>query len=462
MNRLKIISKTLIIFVLVLTVVITRVSLADSGFDYSYSGGSSGGSSSYSGGSSYSSSGSNSGSTYYDPHFDATMTFVMILVIVLTVLMMPVLNAMERKMDEIKYLMKNKKRIESERREQSRVLAQERIKREKIEGTFEKIAELNSSLDRRKLVSLIKKAYIKLQKCYSNHNLDEIRKITSDNLYEFYKLRFHSFDTKKEYHIISVDEVKSVYINSINLIDRNINMDVSLTAKETSYYIDDKKYIISGDSNYKLYSYFLGLDVNIDTEEVKFNTKLVDYKNTNNHEIFIEDLLSIDENLTKENIINKAFEVYENLQYAWSNFDYEEMRKLVSDELYNNYKLQLDTLKIKNQRNVMEDIKYIGGTIRDYSINNKKLYISLELIVTQRDYIINTDKNKVVRGNKEENMVSYRLYLEKGIDDKKLDKCPNCGAPLNDSASQKCISCGADIVDVSKDFIIVKKEIIRQ
>ena len=110
----------------------------------------------------------------------------------------------------------------------------------------------------------------------------------------------------------------------------------------------------------------------------------------------------------------------------------------------------------------MEDIKYIGGTIRDYSINNKKLYISLELIVTQRDYIINTDKNKVVRGNKEENMVSYRLYLEKGIDDKKLDKCPNCGAPLNDSASQKCISCGADIVDVSKDFIIVKKEIIRQ
>ena len=136
------------------------------------------------------------------------------------------------------------------------------------------------------------------------------------------------------------------------------NMDVSLTAKETSYYIDDKKYIISGDSNYKLYSYILGLDVNIDTEEVKFNTKLVDYKNTNNHEIFIEDLFSIDENLTKENIINKAFEVYENLQYAWSNFDYEEMRKLVSDELYNQYKLQLDTLKIKNQRNVMEDIKY--------------------------------------------------------------------------------------------------------
>ena len=46
-----------------------------------------------------------------------------------------------------------------------------------------------------------------------------------------------------------------------------------------------------------------------------------------------------------------AFELYKSIQEEWMNYDYEGLRKHLTDELYNSYVMQLDALKVKGQQN---------------------------------------------------------------------------------------------------------------
>ena len=58
-------------------------------------------------------------------------------------------------------------------------------------------------------------------------------------------------------------------------------------------------------------------------------------------------------NFNKEKFLLEAFEIYKGIQLAWSEFDYDSLRKLTTDEMYNMYKMQLETLSIKNEKNII-------------------------------------------------------------------------------------------------------------
>lgn len=460
MNRFKTISKIFIVFLLSIAIVSSRISLADSGFDYGYDSGSSGGSSSSGG---FSSSGGSSdgysGGSYssnLSPEETAAMIKFEITLFILCIIGAIFIHILNKSIDNfIRRLRKSPQDLE--KIEQEKELMDKVIK---INDTFDKVKEIDNTLNHIVVKDLIRDSFIDLQKLYSKKDLNGLRNITSDNLYNFYELRFKSFDTKKEHQIIDVDKVLDITINKATIINETLNVEVLLKSRENSYYVNDTKYIVSGSEEYKIYSYILGVDINIKTRKVVFNTKLTSFNDSVDPSVYREELLKINSDYTEEYIVNNAYKVYEALQYAWSNFDYEGMRKLISDELYNNYVVQLDTLKLKNQRNVMEDISLLGGQIVDYSLSDNTLSVTIKLRVSQKDYIVNA-KNKIVRGNDKVHICTYKLYLEKGMK-KQLRNCPNCGAQVSNAASKTCPNCGADLIDVSNDFIIVKKQIVNQ
>ncbi len=160
-------------------------------------------------------------------------------------------------------------------------------------------------------------------------------------------------------------------------------------------------------------------------------------------------------------IIDKTYHIYEDVQYAWSNFDYDTLRNNLSDELYNNYVMQLEGLKLKNQQNIMSNIEkkkiYICGVK-----NDKGLYtIEILLYVRQKDYIVDTNKpRKAIRGNKKKHGVLYKITYT--MSKKKNKKCPNCGAKLNNKASEVCSSCGSVITSSNHELVMVKKEVLSQ
>ena len=149
-------------------------------------------------------------------------------------------------------------------------------------------------------------------------------------------------------------------------------------------------------------------------------------------------------------------------QFAHLEFDYDKMRTLLSDELYNNYRVQLKTLSTKGQKNVMKDIEFVRGSIKHFEITESSINITVELAVRQNDYIVDEDGN-IIKGDKIKDRNTYELLVTRAISPNVRNNCcPNCGAAIGDSASQTCEYCGASLITLSKDFVIAKKRILVQ
>lgn len=163
----------------------------------------------------------------------------------------------------------------------------------------------------------------------------------------------------------------------------------------------------------------------------------------------------------KELIKQELYEKYKQIQIAWMNIDYNKMRPLLSDSLYNMYKSQLKTLELKKQKNLMGDFEYIDCKIIDINKNFNKLEIRIYLNVKMYDYVVDKN-NKVLRGNDSRKIdIGYEITFEKSIN-KMPKKCPNCGAPITNNASNECEYCDSTIVSDNHDWVMSKKICVKQ
>ena len=151
------------------------------------------------------------------------------------------------------------------------------------------------------------------------------------------------------------------------------------------------------------------------------------------------------------------FKDFVDIQDAWMNFDYDKLRELCSDELYNSYVAQLDALKLKNGKNVMSGYTEIKSAITSIKDEAGVLAVKVYLIASFKDYVIDTKTEEVIRGNKKGFVINhYIMTFVKGKDEI-ATKCPNCGAELKDSASSVCEYCRATISKTTYNFVLSKK-----
>ena len=166
-------------------------------------------------------------------------------------------------------------------------------------------------------------------------------------------------------------------------------------------------------------------------------------------------------NFNPEEFKNKAYDIYKKVQVAWMEFDYDSMRKCVTDEMYNMYKAQLTTLSVKKQTNVMKDFGLLGFNIIGMEIKDKTVSLTVTMQVECFDYIVNKD-GRVLRGTDKRKVIyNYAMTFNKGISEKQ-NKCPNCGAPLENVNSSKCPYCDSVIISENYDWVLSKKQVLSQ
>lgn len=168
-------------------------------------------------------------------------------------------------------------------------------------------------------------------------------------------------------------------------------------------------------------------------------------------------LIDFDEDKFKE----KAYELYQEIQVAWMDFDKDSIRKCVTDELYNTYSAQLSTLKIKNQKNIMKDFKLLNSSIIGMEIKEKMVSLTIKMKVECYDYVVDKE-GKTLRGNDKQKVIyEYTMTFNKGVSDRP-NKCPNCNAPLDNVNSSKCPYCDSNIINESYDWVLAKKQVLSQ
>ncbi len=158
-----------------------------------------------------------------------------------------------------------------------------------------------------------------------------------------------------------------------------------------------------------------------------------------------------------KSLVDECYKVFCDVQVAWMEFDYDKMRELVTDELFNQYKNQLKQLEIKGEKNIMKGFKYLDASIvRNVNENGKRI-VNIIMTVAFYDYIANQD-GKVVRGQKYHKVkMTYKLtYI---ADEKAITICPNCAAKLEDGMT-KCPYCKSTIHSTRKNLKLSSKHAI--
>ena len=153
------------------------------------------------------------------------------------------------------------------------------------------------------------------------------------------------------------------------------------------------------------------------------------------------------------------------IQNAWMNFEYDRLRELCTDQLFNSYKTQLETLKLKNGQNIMHNFKYIDAKITNIEEINGEIVLTVFMCVEFYDYVINTETNKVIRGTNSNTILNnYIMTFVKGKDDKKKKgkKCPNCGAPNKSVTSTECSYCHSTLITKASRFVLSSKKNINE
>lgn len=194
------------------------------------------------------------------------------------------------------------------------------------------------------------------------------------------------------------------------------------------------------------------------------NINISNNGNSNYQDINQSKIDEIDPNINIEEFKNKAFNIYKDIQESWMNFDTDKIRKLTTDEIYNMYSSQLETLKLKNQKNIMKNIEYVDAKIIDITNVNGVITINVYLRVKVLDYVINVKTNKTVRGRDNARLdIEYNLtFVKSENDDKKIETCPNCGAPVDIVSSATCPYCDSTLVKNASDYVMSKKTCIGQ
>lgn len=156
-----------------------------------------------------------------------------------------------------------------------------------------------------------------------------------------------------------------------------------------------------------------------------------------------------------------AFELYKTIQEEWMNFDYDGLRKHLTDELCNTYMMQLDALKVKGQQNIMKDFENIAVKITNITEESGMVNVTVYLHTAMYDYVVDNNK-KVIRGKDNHKIdIEYIITFVKSSESSQ-EVCPNCGAPFKGVAGGTCDYCGSTIVIGPKEYVMSKKTCIGQ
>lgn len=161
--------------------------------------------------------------------------------------------------------------------------------------------------------------------------------------------------------------------------------------------------------------------------------------------------------------LSTGYNIYLNIENAWMNFELDKVRDVMTDEMFNMYESQLTSMEMKGEQNIMKDFRLLNSAITNASLQNNMMQVTTRYVIEFYDYIINKDTKQVVRGNSNRKirMVYEMTFIEK-LEKAKLDKCPNCGAPINMNSTGICEYCNSKIVAENTEWVMSKKVSLRQ
>ena len=193
-------------------------------------------------------------------------------------------------------------------------------------------------------------------------------------------------------------------------------------------------------------------------------TKVVTKSDNVNDENIANKVKQYIPNFNKQEFLNNGYKIYKDVQNAWMNFKLDDVKDVITDEIYNMYDSQLSTLAVKGEKNIMKDFKLVKSYLKDVNVQNETITITTGYVIEMYDYIIEESTGKVLRGSSTNKLrIVYEMKFRQTLNSNgKVDHCPNCGAKIEMNSSGTCEYCGSKLVSENTKWVLTEKKTMRQ
>ena len=172
----------------------------------------------------------------------------------------------------------------------------------------------------------------------------------------------------------------------------------------------------------------------------------------------IEKLKQLFPDFEEKAFLQNGYDIFLKVEDAWMNFDLEKVHNIITDEMFNMYESQLSSMEIKGEQNIMNGFDLKDCAISSCREQNDTVEITAKYIIEFYDYIIEKESGKVLRGNKSRKLrMYYDFTFVASKSQKKIDKCPNCGAPVEVNSVGVCPYCNSKIIGENTEWVMSKK-----
>ena len=163
----------------------------------------------------------------------------------------------------------------------------------------------------------------------------------------------------------------------------------------------------------------------------------------------------------EQDFYKRAKSAFMIIQDAWSKRDLTKAECFIADGTFEQYLIQLNTLKEKHLIDVMENLRVKSTNILGYESDNNFDTIHLAITAICKNYRANDKTMQFVEGNRyDEEFTEVWTFLRRtGV--KTLKKpgliegyCPNCGSQITVGRHAKCSSCGAILRSGEYDWVL--------
>ena len=175
-----------------------------------------------------------------------------------------------------------------------------------------------------------------------------------------------------------------------------------------------------------------------------------------------------DENFDTEQFLLWAKNIFITIQTAWAQRDWEKIRTIEKEELFEQHNTQLQEYIRLGRINIMENINVIDAYLHKLVIDENFENLTVSLRATMNDYIINEKNGKVLMGNKNEvfdTIYQMTFTRRKGIKTNLIDGlivnvCPHCGATVESASAGVCQYCGSVVHSGEFNWVLSNLEFV--
>jgi predicted lipid-binding transport protein (Tim44 family) len=163
--------------------------------------------------------------------------------------------------------------------------------------------------------------------------------------------------------------------------------------------------------------------------------------------------------------VSDAEKAFFTVQEAWTQLKPDLSRRVMADSVWQQHRVQIQSYQENHKRNVLENLAIANAAIVGAFTDGAYDTIMLRFRAGCADYDLDTNNNKIIRGNKNFTEWTEDWCFQRSAQattktqgGTMASKCPNCGAPLDLDLQGVCKYCRAPVMSGAYDWVLTRIE----